>query len=99
MRSRWSEPAYCWPLGRGRWATGISSILSEELRARLEVTDLKDRREFLKLCAASVPALALAKDVPAEQLKSGQPAPSAYRTPATLERYIDPLPIPKAMLP
>ena len=63
------------------------------------MTDLKDRREFLKLCAASVPALALAKDVTAEQSKNGQPAPSAYRTPATLERYIDPLPIPKAMLP
>jgi spore coat protein A len=58
--------------------------------------DLKDRREFLKLCVASAPALAFANGLDAERTQSSQPA---FRTPATLERYVDPLPIPKRILP
>jgi spore coat protein A len=46
-----------------------------------------NRRDFLKLAAASLPALAL---VPGDT----QPV---YRTPDALERYIDPLPIPKRL--
>jgi spore coat protein A len=58
--------------------------------------DLKDRREFLKLCVASAPALAFANGLDAERTQSSQPA---FRTPATLERYVDSLPIPKRILP
>src|SRR3954462_872252 len=58
--------------------------------------DLKDRREFLKLCVASVPALTFANGLAAETTQSAQPT---LRTPATLERYVDPLPISKHILP
>src|SRR3984885_8060117 len=53
------------------------------------------RRDFLKLCAASIPALVLANGVAAEadEAKNGRPAQPAYRTPKSLERYIDPLPL------
>ena len=55
----------------------------------------KHRRDFLKLCAASIPALVLANGVAAEadETKNGSPAQPAYRTPKSLERYIDPLPL------
>jgi spore coat protein A len=58
-----------------------------------------DRRRFLKLCAQSVSALALSKGVQARggQISSGAPAPS--RTPQTIDRFIDPLPIPKRVSP
>ncbi len=46
------------------------------------------RRAFLKLCAASAPALALGRGA-----FGGQKTGSAH-TPATVDRYIDPLPIP-----
>ncbi len=59
----------------------------------------RNRRDFLKLCAASVPALVVANGVSAEQITAGAPAQSAYRTPSTLDRYIDPLPIPKPLIP
>jgi spore coat protein A, manganese oxidase len=66
--------------------------------------DVRDRRDFLKLCVASVPALAFARSLDAEQAlgaeaRSGGPTPQAFRTPATLDRYADPLPIPKRILP
>jgi spore coat protein A, manganese oxidase len=62
--------------------------------------DLKHRRDFLKLCVASVPALVFANGAPAEGAKQGHgAAQSTYRTPASLERYIDPLPIPKRLQP
>ena len=62
--------------------------------------DLKHRRDFLKLCAASVPALLFANGATAEQTKPGSgTAQSAYRTPGSLERYLDPLPIPKRLQP
>jgi spore coat protein A len=61
--------------------------------------DLKDRRNFLKLCVASVPALVFATGVDAEKTtKSVGATPPAFRTPATLDRYIDPLPAPKRIL-
>jgi spore coat protein A len=65
---------------------------------------LKDRRDFLKLCATSVPALVLANGVNAEAAsddpaKSRAAAPSSYRTPSSLDRYIDPLPLPKRLMP
>lgn len=67
--------------------------------------DLRDRRDFLKLCVASVPALAFARGLDAEKVLgaekawSGGPTQQAFRTPATLDRYADPLPIPKRILP
>jgi spore coat protein A len=59
----------------------------------------RNRRDFLKLCVASVPAMALANGVGAEDIKGGAGAPLAYRTPGTLERFIDPLPIPQRLIP
>lgn len=59
----------------------------------------KQRRDFLKLCAASVPALLLPYE---SEGRTNDPAgsfPATYRTPATLERYIDPLPILKQLKP
>src|ERR1700756_1907972 len=67
--------------------------------------DLTDRREFLKRCIASVPTLAFANSLEAERThdaeknQSGGSTPAAFRTPATLARYLDPLPIPKPLLP
>ena len=55
---------------------------------------IRTRRDFLGLCVASVPALAFA-----EQTQGNGTASSAYRGPATLERYIDPLPIPEQLKP
>ncbi len=61
---------------------------------------LQNRRNFLKLCAASVPALALPKCRRCVTEKdSGSAAPPAYRTPASIDRYIDPLPVPKRLMP
>jgi spore coat protein A len=59
----------------------------------------RNRRDFLKLCAASVPALALANGFGAREPNSPASAQTAYRTPSTLDRYIDPLPIPKRLIP
>jgi spore coat protein A, manganese oxidase len=61
--------------------------------------DLKHRRDFLKLCAASLPGLAFANRIDAQEAATHGSAQRAYRTPASLERYIDPLPIPKRLLP
>lgn len=60
---------------------------------------LKDRRDFLKLCVASVPALALANGVEADTAKNYGTTPSTYRTPSSLDRYIDPLPLPRRLTP
>ena len=58
----------------------------------------KHRRDFLKLCAASVPALVLANGA-AGLMKQRTAAllNRAYRTPVSLERYIDPLPLSEAL--
>jgi spore coat protein A len=61
--------------------------------------DLRNRREFLKLCAASAPALVFANSIDADEIKKTAVAQPAYRTPGTLERFIDPLPIPKRLKP
>ena len=61
--------------------------------------DLRNRREFLKLCAASAPALVFANSINADEIKKAAVAQPAYRTPGTLERFIDPLPIPKRLKP
>ena len=46
-----------------------------------------------------MPALVLADCIGADGTKSSQSAQPAYRTPATLDHYIDPLPIPKRAVP
>jgi spore coat protein A, manganese oxidase len=63
---------------------------------------LKRRRDFLKLCAASLSGLVLPSDIVGKTVshaKSTGPAQTAYRRPASLDRYIDPLPIPKRLAP
>src|ERR1035437_8654457 len=57
----------------------------------------RNRRDFLKLCVASVPALVVANKVGAEEIQTGAAPQPVYRTPSTLDRYIDPLPIPKRL--
>ncbi len=59
----------------------------------------KTRRQFLKLSIASAPGLALAHGVNADDTTRGVAAPQAYRKPGSLERYIDPLPVPKRLIP
>jgi spore coat protein A len=61
--------------------------------------DSKHRRDFLKLCVASIPALVFGNGVGADETKGHAIAQPAYRTPDSLERYIDRLPIPKRLMP
>ena len=57
------------------------------------------RRDFLKLCIASLPALVCAHGADADD-QTGHAAPQpAYRKPGLLERYIDPLPVPRRLTP
>jgi spore coat protein A len=58
-----------------------------------------DRRDFLKLCLQSVPALVLADAIGAEGMTIGQSVQPAYRSPATVDHYVDPLPIPNRLVP
>jgi spore coat protein A len=58
----------------------------------------KDRRAFLKLCLQSMPALAIADRLGA-QAKAHDAAQPVYRAPAQVDKYIDPLPILKPMVP
>jgi spore coat protein A len=57
----------------------------------------RHRRDFLKLLAAATPGLALASRLDASQL--GSRSKSAEPRKTTLDRYIDPLPIPSRLLP
>jgi spore coat protein A len=57
------------------------------------------RRDFLKLCIASVPALLLAHGVNADDKAGQAPAQPAYRRLGSLDRYVDPLPVPKRLMP
>lgn len=57
------------------------------------------RRDFLKLCIASAPALMFAKEVDADNMTRRDAALLVYRNPDSLERYIDPLPVPKRLTP
>ncbi len=61
--------------------------------------DLTDRRVFLKLCMQSVPALVFANGLAGDGIDSRPSNQPAYRTPGSLDRYIDPLPIPKRLVP
>jgi spore coat protein A len=54
---------------------------------------LKNRRDFLKDCTASLSAFAFKK------IAGGATLQAAYRTPRSLERYIDALPIPPKLAP
>jgi spore coat protein A, manganese oxidase len=58
--------------------------------------DITTRRKFLKQCLASAPALALGETMTRAQ---AQPAAKTYRTPSAIDRYLDPLPIPRRMVP
>src|ERR1700735_5103323 len=58
----------------------------------------RDRREFLKLCVTSASALALANVRASGGVRSAVENLVA-RTPASVDRYIDPLPIPKRLDP
>ncbi|HEY6847389.1 MAG TPA: multicopper oxidase domain-containing protein [Terracidiphilus sp.] len=58
-----------------------------------------DRRTFLRLCAQSVSALALSKGAQAGGGRTGFGTPAPSRTPQTLDRFIDPLPIPSRVSP
>jgi spore coat protein A len=61
--------------------------------------DMRNRRDFLKLCMTSVPALVLADDIHADDTTGLAAVQPVYRTPSSLERYIDPLPVPKRLMP
>lgn len=57
------------------------------------------RREFIKRSVQSLPALLLPHIARAGKFLSASAPPKQYRTPATLQRYIDPLPIPPKLSP
>jgi len=59
----------------------------------------KNRREFLRLCAASTSAIALSNRINAGGMLTGEGAQAAHRSTDSLARYIDPLPIPKKLMP
>ena len=61
--------------------------------------DSTSRRSFLKLCIASMPNLLLANRTNAEVAESSTIAKPVYHTTGSLDRYIDPLPIPKRLIP
>lgn len=60
---------------------------------------MRNRRDFLKLCMTSAPALVLANDIHADDTTGLAAVQPVYRTPGSLERYIDPLPVPKPLMP
>jgi spore coat protein A, manganese oxidase len=60
---------------------------------------LRDRRAFIKLCIRSIPSLVLANCIEGGRIESRASAQSVYRKPGSLERYIDPLPLPKRLMP
>lgn len=59
--------------------------------------DSTDRRAFLKLCMQSVPALVLANGMAGSGKEVRAGTQPGYRTPGSLDRYIDPLPVPKRL--
>jgi len=59
----------------------------------------RDRRDFLKLCLASAPALMLADRAEACEGFNASTGQKPFRTPASIERYVDPLPILKRLEP
>ena len=59
----------------------------------------RSRRNFLKLCLTSAPALALANRGRFVGDPCATPVDSHWRKPSTVDRYIDPLPIPRRAQP
>jgi spore coat protein A len=57
------------------------------------------RRDFLKLCIATVPALVFPRLADADDGADHADAQPLYRKPGSLDRYIDPLPVPKRLMP
>jgi spore coat protein A len=57
------------------------------------------RRNFLKFACGSVSALVLSDGVKAGGLQSSALSHAGYRTPQTVDRFIDPLPIPRRLKP
>jgi spore coat protein A, manganese oxidase len=58
-----------------------------------------DRREFLKLCIASAPALAFPRTAAALATGTTGADSGQWRTPATIDRFIDPLPLLRGLEP
>src|SRR5580692_10192084 len=58
-----------------------------------------NRRDFLKFCVTSAPALALGRRAGALLASTLPVEPQQWRTPATIDRYIDPLPRMRRMEP
>ena len=61
--------------------------------------DFHKRREFLKLCIASMPALLLADRACALAHPDRKETLPVYRKPDSLDRYIDTLPVPRQLAP
>jgi spore coat protein A, manganese oxidase len=61
--------------------------------------DSTSRRDFLKLGIASMPTLIVANGIYAEGAESSAIAPPVIRAPGSLDRFIDPLPIPEQLMP
>jgi len=59
----------------------------------------RDRRDFLKLCAAAAPLLLLADRAEAFEGFNTSTEQKSWRTPESIERYVDPLPILKRLEP
>ncbi len=59
----------------------------------------RNRRDFLKLCAASVPALAVGNRLGAAELQNPAAFAPIYQTSPTVAHFVDPLPIPKRLIP
>jgi spore coat protein A len=57
------------------------------------------RRAFLKICLQSVPALVAADSLAAHAFPAPDKQARAYLTPALIERFIDPLPLPARLKP
>jgi spore coat protein A len=52
-----------------------------------------NRRDFLKFCLGSTSAMAFSGRAEASRRQN------SWRTPASIEKYLDPLPIPKRLAP
>jgi spore coat protein A len=59
----------------------------------------RDRRAFLKLCGKSLPALALTESFRCFPQAAQPLPPPGFRTPSSLDHYVDPLPVPKRLVP
>jgi len=57
------------------------------------------RRDFLQLCMAALPAMVFAQGVAGDDTAGRATSEPLYRKPGSLQRYIDPLPVPKRLMP